>query len=65
MTEPIKINYVIGHYWYETNQIGTYTIWSRNVWYDTVDQAKETLEYVKKQSPDNDWRIFQLMQVLT
>lgn len=64
MTEPIKLNYVIGHYWNDTNRVSTYMLHSSEVHYTTLEEAKNALEYVKKKSPDNDWRIFQLMQVL-
>jgi hypothetical protein len=65
VTEQIEINYVIGHYWDNTNKIGSYMLYSREVHYGTLDDAKETLNYVKKKLPDNDWRIFQLVQVLS
>ena len=64
MIEPIKLNYVIGHYWDDTNSIGAYMIHSSEVHYGTLKEAENALNYVKKQSPDEDWRIFQLMQVL-
>ena len=65
MTEPIKMNYVIGRYWEGTNAIGAYMLHSSEVHYNTLEKAKEELEYVKKQLPEKDWRIFQLIQVLT
>ena len=63
MCETIKINYSIGKYW-PTGAVATYMISNTEVFNGTIEEAKSTLEYVKKQSPDNDWRIFQLIQLL-
>lgn len=64
MIEPIKLNFVIGHYWEGENSVATYMINSSEVHYGTMKEAENCLSYVKKQSPDEDWRIFQLVQVL-
>jgi len=61
----MDINYVIGRYWDDTNHICAYMIHSAEVMSGTIEEAKQTLEYVKKNSPEKDWRIFQLIQVLT
>jgi hypothetical protein len=63
MNDSIKINYTIGFYW-PNGAIGTYKIDNSEVFQDTIEDAKETLEYVKKQLPEKDWRIFQLIQLL-
>ena len=55
-----KINFCIGAYWdkNQSESIGCYMIHGNDVFYSDVGSAKNTLEYVKKQSPDKDWRIF-------
>jgi hypothetical protein len=59
----MKINYAIGHYWEgETGSVGTYNYFGE-VSYGTIDEAKELLEYVKKKSPNHDWKIFQLVKM--
>ena len=60
----MKINYVVGHYWDPPNsgQVSAYMYFSE-VHYGTLKDAEEFLEYVQKQSPDHNWKIFQLVQV--
>lgn len=55
-----KINFCIGAYWDKEKKesIGCYMIHGNDVFYATPESANNTLEYVKKQSPDKDWRIF-------
>jgi hypothetical protein len=62
--EPIKINYSIGHYWPDGQGIGTYTVHNSEVMYGTIKESEETLKYVKAKSPEENWRIFQLVQLL-
>lgn len=55
-----KFNYCIGHYWDSNTKesIGCYMIHGQEVWYETCQEAQDTLQYVKWQSPDKDWQIF-------
>jgi hypothetical protein len=57
-----EFNYVIGHYWEETGKIGAYAYHSE-VQYGSLKDAEEFLTYVKKKSPDHEWKIFQLVEV--
>ena len=60
----MKLNYSIGHYWDdESGSVGCYNYFGE-VHYGTIEEAKQTLEYVKYKSPDHDWKIFQLVKVV-
>jgi hypothetical protein len=61
--EPIKINYSIGYHdpW---PHIVTYMVNNSEVMYGTIKQSEETLKYIKAKSPEENWRIFQLVQLL-
>ena len=63
-----EFNYSVGFYWYEdSDQIGIYT-YGRDVFYGTMEEAKEFRDYCQNQ-PDNqgedkrDYKIFQLVEV--
>lgn len=55
-----KRNFCIGTYWDKSvdDSIGCYMMQNHSIFFVTLQSAKNTLEYVKKQSPDKDWRIF-------
>ena len=55
-----QINFCIGAYWDEDKKesIGCYKMHGNDVFYANYESAKNTLEYVKRQSPDKHWRIF-------
>ena len=55
-----KINFCIGAYWdkQKKESIGCYMMHGNDVFYATYESAKNTLEYVKKQSPEKEWQIF-------
>ena len=55
-----KFNFCIGAYWDKSTDdaIGCYAMQNGPVFYASEQSAKNTLEYVKKQAPDKDWRIF-------
>ena len=55
-----KRNFCIGAYWDKSvdDSIGCYMMHNHSIFFVTLQSAKNTLEYVKKQSPDKDWRIF-------
>jgi hypothetical protein len=60
----MKLNYAIGHYWDDTNSIGCYNYFGE-VHYGTLEEARDLLKYVQEKSPDHDWKIFQLISVLS
>ena len=62
-SDSIKINYSIAQYW-PSGAIGPYMVTNSEVLHGTIEEAKETLDFVKKQLPEKDWRIFQLVQLL-
>jgi protein subunit release factor A len=59
-----RFSYAIGHYWNtkEKDSIGTYA-YHTEVHSGTMEEAENFLKYVKEQSPDNDWKIFMLVEV--
>jgi hypothetical protein len=58
-----KFNYGVGHYWDEgEGSVGLYT-YHNDMFFGTMKEAKKFREYVKKQSPDREWKIFQLVEV--
>lgn len=58
------LNFCIGAYWNEDikESIGCYMLHGSEVFYSDLESAKNTLEYVKKQSPDKHWRIFEVKE---
>ena len=57
-----KFNYCIGSYREGCNSIGCYA-YGREVFYGTIKDAEDFMKYVKKQSPDKQWKIFKLVEV--
>ena len=58
-----QFNYTIGRYWEnDSGSIATYKVYTNDVFYGTLKEAKQTLKYIKKQSPDKGWRIFILSE---
>lgn len=55
-----KFNYCVGHI--HEGRIGTYS-YGVDVFYGYLGDALEFLDYVKKQSPDKDWKIFKVAEV--
>jgi len=53
-----EFNYVIGHYWEDNGSIAAYMMFNNEVFYGTMNQAKKDLKYVKRQDPDQEWKIF-------
>ena len=65
MTDKISMNYVVAHYWENSPQrLGTYMAHNSEVQFGTLEDAKEFLKYVRQQSPDHKWRLFQLVSVM-
>ena len=65
MTDKISMNYVVAHYWDEEPQrLGAYKMHNAQVQFGTIEDAKEFLKYVRQQSPDHKWRLFQLVSVM-
>lgn len=63
MKETKEFNYCVAHYWKDNEgSIGTYTYGSE-VQHGTLKDAKQFLKYVRKQSPDKDWKIFILTEL--
>ncbi len=57
-----QFNYCVGHYWYDTQQVGTYA-YGNETFFGNMKDAKKFLKYVKSQSPDEEWRIFMLVEL--
>lgn len=58
-----KFNYAVGHYWDEEDgPIGFYSYFGE-IHHDTLKEAEKFLKYVKSQSPEEDWRIFQVIEL--
>jgi hypothetical protein len=58
-----KFNYCVAHYWEDGGgQIGPYTYFN-TIFFGTTDEANDFLEYVKQQSPEYDWKIFQILEM--
>ena len=58
-----KFSYTVGHYWTkEKDSVGCYA-YGNEVHSGTMEDAENFLKYVKEQSPDNDWKIFMLVEV--
>jgi hypothetical protein len=65
MTDKISMNYVVAHYWDEEPQrLGAYMAYNSEVQFGTLEDAKEFLKYVRRQSPGHKWRLFQLVSVM-
>lgn len=59
----MEFNYCVGSYWSgKSGSVGTYAF-GKEVFFGTLKEAKKFLKYVKSQSPDKDWKIFQLVEV--
>jgi hypothetical protein len=58
------MNYCIGMYYDEQNPqaIGVYMLNNREIFYSDIQSAKNTLEHVKRQSPNDTWRIFEVSE---
>lgn len=63
MSKHKQFNYVIAHYWDDGEGIGAYTYFNNEIHFGTLKEAKQFLEYVKVQSPDEDWRIFEVKEL--
>lgn len=60
-----QFTYAVGHYWERGGaSIGTYS-YGNDVFTGTMEDANNFLQYVKKESPDRDWKIFMLVEVPT
>ena len=59
-----KFAYAVGHYWDHKvkDSVGCYAYHSE-VHSGTMEDAENFLKYVKEQSPDEDWKIFMLVEV--
>lgn len=58
-----KFAYAVGHYWdNDKDSVGCYSYHSE-VHSGTMEEAENFLKYVKEKSPDNDWKIFMLVEV--
>jgi hypothetical protein len=58
-----KFNYVIGHYWDSKSvNIGAYTYFGE-VKCGSKKNAKKFLKYVKAKCPEQDWKIFMLVEL--
>lgn len=58
-----RFAYAVGHYWdKDKDSVGCYTYHSE-VHSGTMEEAENFLKYVKEQSPDEDWKIFMLVEV--
>ena len=58
-----RFNYAVGHYWDDQKgAIGCYTLFSE-VHYGTLEEAVSFLKYVKKKSPEHDWKVFTMAEV--
>lgn len=61
MSKQQKANYVVAHYWDDSEAIGCYAYFNE-VHFGTVDQAQQFKNYVKSKRPDQDWKIFQIVE---
>jgi hypothetical protein len=59
-----EFNYCIGHTWGKPDGagIGVYTFGSE-VHFGTLKSAEKLLKYVKKQSPEWDWKIHMVVPI--
>lgn len=61
----MQINYVVARYWpSEPQRLSAYMIHNAEVQFGTMEDAKTFLKYVRKQNPDDHWKIFQLVSVM-
>lgn len=58
-----KFNYAAGCYYPKSEEVCTYA-YGNEVFYGTIKQAETFLKYVKGQSPEKDWKIFKLVEVV-
>lgn len=60
-----EFNYCVAHYWEEgEGSIGAYNIFGE-VHHGTMKEAKNALKYVKKKNPDEEWKIFMVVELPT
>jgi hypothetical protein len=58
-----RFAYAVGHYWdKDKDSVGCYAYGSE-VHSGTMEEAENFLKYVKEESPDEDWKIFMLVEV--
>lgn len=58
-----RFTYAVGHYWDKSKEsVGCYA-YGNEVHSGTMEEANNFLSYVKKESPDKDWKIFMLVEV--
>lgn len=58
-----KFSYTVGYYWTkDKDSIDCYT-YGNEVHSGTIEDANNFLNYVKEQSPDEDWKIFMLVEL--
>lgn len=58
-----RIDYVVAHKWDETKPVsGNLAIYaySSEIQHGTLEDAKSFLDYVKSQSPDEQWNIYKV-----
>jgi hypothetical protein len=61
MSKQQKANYVVAHYWEDTEAIGCYAYFNE-VHFGTVLEAQDFKNYVTMKRPDKDWKIFQIVE---
>ena len=58
-----KIDYVVAHKWDDSKPIvgnlSIYTYYS-TIQHGTLEEAKQLLDYVRRQSPDEQWTIYKV-----
>ncbi len=58
-----EFNFCVAYYWKDNSgAIGTYT-YGGEVHNGTLEYATEFMEYVKRQSPDKEWKIFKVVEL--
>lgn len=59
-----KFNYAVGGYWDNSEYgVGCYAC-GQEVFYGTMQNAEDFLEYVKSKSHNKEWKIFKLEEVV-
>lgn len=52
-------NYIIADYWEgDSGSLKTYMIHGSDVFHGTLEEAQNTLSYIKRVRPEDNWRIF-------
>ena len=59
-----KFNYCVGHYWEDGCTIDAYSCMGE-VTYGTLKDAKKFLKYVKDKDPNEDYKIFMVVEIPT